>query len=91
MRFPAFNQRTTPEVSGTVAHVAADLTREAQTGMTYYIARIKPTEEALAKLVSFKLLPGMPVEAFIATGARTALSYLMKPMTDQFAKAFKER
>jgi HlyD family secretion protein len=53
--------------------------------------RIKLDEEALAKLGGLKLLPGMPVEAYIETGQRTALSYLMKPLTDQFARAFRER
>jgi HlyD family secretion protein len=33
----------------------------------------------------------MPVEAFVATDERTALSYLVKPVTDQFARAFRER
>lgn len=91
LRFPAFNQRTTPELTGTVAHVGADLTREAQTGTAYYSARIQPAQEALAKFGSLKLLPGMPVEAFIETGQRTTLSYLMKPLTDQVARTFRER
>jgi HlyD family secretion protein len=32
----------------------------------------------------------MPVEAFITTGDRTAFSYLLKPIADQFERAFKE-
>ena len=54
----------------------------------FYVVRIRPDESQREKL---KLLPGMPVEAFIATGERTALSYLVKPVTDQFARAFRER
>jgi HlyD family secretion protein len=88
LRFPAFNQRTTPEIKGTVTRVGADLTREAQTNSTFYIARIRPDESQRQAL---KLLPGMPVEAFISTSDRTALSYLVKPVTDQFARAFRER
>jgi HlyD family secretion protein len=72
LRFPAFNQRTTPEFAGTVTRVAADLTREAQTGQTFYLARVKVDEQALAALGGLKLVPGMPVEAFIETGERTA-------------------
>jgi HlyD family secretion protein len=90
LRFPAFNQRTTPELAGTVTRVAADLTREAQSGQTFYLARIKVDEAALAALGNLKLVPGMPVEAFIETGERTALSYLVKPFTDQVARAFRE-
>jgi HlyD family secretion protein len=90
LRFPAFNQRTTPEFAGTVTRVAADLTREAQSGQMFYLARIKVDEAALAALGGLKLVPGMPVEAFIETGERTALSYLVKPFTDQVARAFRE-
>jgi len=91
LRFPAFNLRTTPEVHGRVVRIAADLTREAQTGQSFYVARIQADEAALATLGQLKLVPGMPVEAFIETGQRTALSYLVKPFSDQFARAFKER
>ena len=33
----------------------------------------------------------MPVEAFIATGDRTALGYFVKPLADYFNRAFRER
>lgn len=91
LRFPAFNQRTTPELSGAVALVAADLSRDTQTGQSFYAARITADDDALARLGEHKLIPGMPVEVFIETDQRTALSYLVKPLTDQFARAFKGR
>jgi len=69
----------------------ADLSRDAQTGQSFYVARIKADDDALARLGEHKLIPGMPVELFIETDQRTALSYLVKPMTDQFARAFKGR
>ncbi len=87
LRFSALNQRTTPEIAGTVTRIGADLTRDAQTNSVFYVVRIRP--ESMP--TSVKLLPGMPVEAFVATGERTALSYLVKPVTDQFARAFRER
>jgi HlyD family secretion protein len=88
LRFPAFNQRTTPEIKGQLTRVGADLSKEAQTNQVFYTARIHIDEDQRNIL---KLIPGMPVEAFIATGERTALSYLVKPVTDQFARAFRER
>lgn len=91
LRFSAFNQRTTPEVEGYVTHIAADLTREPQTGNTYFIARIAATDASLNKLKGMRIVPGMPVEAFIETGNRTALSYLTKPVTDQLARTFREQ
>lgn len=88
LRFPALDQRTTPEIHGTVSRVGADLTKEPQTNSAFYVVRIAIDEADRPKL---KLVPGMPVEAFIATGARTALSYLLKPVSDQFHRAFRER
>jgi HlyD family secretion protein len=33
----------------------------------------------------------MPVEAFVQTGERTLISYLIKPLSDQLMRAFRER
>ena len=91
LRFSAFNQRTTPELNGLVTRVSADLTTEQRTGATYYTVRISISDEQVARLGGLKLLPGMPVEAFIQTGERTIVSYLTKPFTDQAARSFKGR
>lgn len=88
LRFPAFNQRTTPEVHGTVTRIGADLSKEAQTNSVFFTARISVDDLDTSH---FKLVPGMPVEVFIATGERTALSYLVRPLTDQVTRAFRER
>src|SRR5262249_41554825 len=91
MRFSAFNQKTTPEIEGEVNVVSADITHEQRTGASYYTARgvLKPGE--IAKLGSAKLMPGMPVDVFIKTAGRTALSYLIKPLREQAGRAFRER
>jgi HlyD family secretion protein len=91
MRFAAFNQKTTPEIDGEVSVVSADLTQDQRTGTSYYTVRASLKQEELAKLGSAKLVPGMPVDVFIKTPGRTALSYLVKPLQDQAERAFKER
>jgi HlyD family secretion protein len=91
LRFTAFNQRTTPEVKGVMTRLSPDAVRDKETGQFYYTARITPDDGDLARLADQKLVPGMPVEAFIETSPRTALSYLTKPLTDQFERAFRER
>jgi len=91
VRFTAFSQRTTPEFKGEVTRVAADLTKEAQTNQAYFVARITLPDAELKRLGQLKLIPGMPADAYIKTTDRTAISYLMKPLTDQIAKAFIER
>lgn len=92
MRFTAFNQNTTPVIPGKVALVGADLLTATSKDQPpeYYLAQIETTAEGYALLGSHKVQPGMPVDVVIKTGERSFLSYLAKPLTDRFAKAFKE-
>jgi len=90
LRFSAFNQRTTPELKGEIAYVSAASTRDPATNTTHYLADVKVDPAEFEKLAGQALKPGMPVEVFVATQDRTAISYLAKPFTDQFAKAFRE-
>lgn len=91
LRFPAFNQRVTPELMGRVVHVSPATSVDRATGQSYYqgIVEIDPAE--LAKLDGGQLIPGMPVEVFVTTEDRTVASYMIKPITDRFAHAFRER
>jgi HlyD family secretion protein len=91
LRFSAFNARTTPEIEGIVTRVSADTSTDQRTGQTYYTIRISMPAEQIERLGNVKLLPGMPVEAFVQTGERTMLSYLMKPLHDQVMRAFREK
>jgi HlyD family secretion protein len=91
LRFSAFNLRTTPEINGTITRIAADTTTDQRTGQTYYNTRIAMTKGEIARLGEVKLIPGMPVEAFVQTGERSVLSYLIKPLQDQFMRAFREK
>ena len=91
LRFPAFNQRTTPEIDGLVSRVSADVSVDAKTGTSFYTARVTVPEEQKARLGTLRLLPGMPVETFMQLGDRSLLSYLLKPLGDQVAKAWRER
>jgi HlyD family secretion protein len=91
MQFAAFDQKTTPEIEGRVAMVSADLTQDQRTGTSYYTARLLLKPDQLVKLGSHRLVPGMPVDVFIKTPSRTALSYLLKPLREQASRAMKER
>ncbi|MDB5660790.1 MAG: type secretion rane fusion protein HlyD family [Cypionkella sp.] len=90
LAFPAFSARTTPEIFGHVATISADALVDQRTQASYFRAEILLDEGELAKLKTQTLLPGMPVEAFIETGARSPMSYLLKPFTDYFKMAFRE-
>lgn len=91
VKIMAGNQRTLPDIDGTVSRVAADLTRDQQGNAVYYEARVALGEDQMARLGGLKLVPGMPAEVFIRTGERTALAYLMKPLSEQVARTFRER
>ena len=91
LRFTSFNVRTTPEIDGTVSRIAADTSTDQRTGQSYYLVRIAMPVQELKRLGDVKLTPGMPVEAFVQTGDRTMLSYLIKPLHDQLMRAFREK
>ncbi|MEO1065907.1 MAG: HlyD family type I secretion periplasmic adaptor subunit [Pseudomonadota bacterium] len=90
VRLPAFNAQTTPELNGEVVLVSADLIQPTDNTPPHYLARILLTKEELERLQEKRLIPGMPAEAYIQTGARSALSYLIKPISDQMQKVFRE-
>lgn len=91
LRFSNFNQRTTPEVDGLVSVVSADTTQDQKSGASFYTVYIRLPPEQLARLGSVHLVPGMPVEAFVQTSARTVMSYLLRPMQEQVMRAFREK
>jgi HlyD family secretion protein len=91
LRFTGLDSRTTPEIFGSVSRISADTTTDQRTGTSYYSVRIKMDPEEVAKLGDVRLVPGMPVDAFVQTGDRTVVAYLLKPLSDQIARAFREK
>ena len=91
LRFSAFNQRTTPEIEGWISRISADVTLDQRTGQSYYTARVSIGPEELKRLGAARLVPGMPAEVFARTYDRSVLSFFMKPLSDQIARAFRER
>ena len=91
LRFPAFDQRSTPELMGKVTLVSADAFQNEASGLPYYRAEIQLGEGEIDRLPpQMTLIPGMLVEAFVRTQERSPLEYLVKPITDYFVKAFRE-
>lgn len=90
VRLSAFDLRTTPDLTGTVTGVSADRLTDPATGLPYYTVRVAIAPDEFAKRDGLRLVPGMPAEVFIQTGERTALSYLIKPLSDGLARAFRD-
>lgn len=89
LRFPAFNQRLTPEIEGVVESIGAAAVTDPQTGMSYYAARAKATDD-LGLLGDRGLVHGMPVEVYVPTAERVVISYLVQPVVDQMNRAMRE-
>lgn len=91
LRFSSLDQRKTPEAAGAIEKVSPDLVVDQQTGRGYYTATVRIEAEEKAKLpADIKLLPGMPVEAFVTTGERSVLDYLIHPFIAELQLAFRE-
>lgn len=90
IRFTAFNSTATPELHGKLIFVAAERTNNPDTKQSYFEARIAIDAQDLKKHPDIVLKPGMPAEVFIETGSRSMMSYLLKPLRDQFARAFRD-
>lgn len=91
VRFTAFDLRRTPELFGTVLNISADTFQDPQTGRSYYRIELGLDESEIDKLdADQKLIPGMPVETFLATRDQRPIDYLLKPLADYFTRAFRE-
>ncbi|MBM0207592.1 HlyD family type I secretion periplasmic adaptor subunit [Micromonospora sp. STR1s_5] len=91
LRFSSFNQRTTPELNGELSLVSADVSQDQKTAATFYTIHIKIPPDEIKRLEGLRLVPGMPVEAFVQTSPRTVMSYLVRPLHDQLMRAFREK
>ncbi len=90
IRFSAFKSAVTPTVKGTVVNISADRLINEQSGMPYYLARVEVSEKSMQDLGDLKLVPGMPAEVLINTGARTLLQYIVQPATNAFKRSMLE-
>lgn len=101
IRLSALKQRLTPMIPGKVVYLSPDTINDpgspasAKAGQSgsgpAFVVRVKLDGEASAKLVpDFKPTPGMPADLFIRTEERTFFDYIMRPVFDSFARAFRE-
>ncbi len=88
--FAAFSARTTPQLEGHLVTISADAMSDQASKQSYYRAEIELSPGELDKLEGQTVIPGMPVQAFISTGDRTPMAYLLKPFTDYLHMAMRE-
>ncbi len=88
--FSAFNSRTTPNLDGEVSGISANSIANEETGTSFYKVKIAVSDKELKRLGDLKLVPGMPVEAFMTTDDRSPLDYFTRPLTDNFKRSMRE-
>lgn len=90
IRFSAFKSSTTPVIEGQLVQISADRLTNKDTGTAYYLGRVALTENGRKALGHLALVPGMPAEVLVNTGARTLLQYLVQPASNAFARSLIE-
>jgi len=91
VQLTAYKRRVVPTVDGVLTWVSADRLTDDRSGEAYYVVYVEIDPESLAEVGEIRLYPGMPAQVMIATGARTALDYLLGPLTSSFDRAFREQ
>lgn len=91
LHLTAYKQRIVPAIHGEVMDVSADRLTDPKTNNAYYVATVRPDLTELAGLPGVRLYPGMPATVMVPTKARTALDYILGPLTESFHRAFRQR
>ncbi|MEO6299961.1 MAG: HlyD family type I secretion periplasmic adaptor subunit [Paracoccaceae bacterium] len=86
----SFDPRTTPRLKASVASVSPDAVVDQRSGRSFYRVELSLPATELARIGDQQLVPGMPITAYLATGDRSVLTYLLHPLTSQMAMAFRE-
>jgi multidrug efflux pump subunit AcrA (membrane-fusion protein) len=91
MRLTAFNARNTPALEGHVTSVSADRVTDPISGVSYFTARVVPEKKAMQNVQIASLTPGMQAEVFLVTKERTALDYMLEPVSRSMMRAGREQ
>lgn len=86
----ALPSRSTPRLLGKVTDVSPDAILDQRSGQAHYQIKLTISDAELARLGQVDLIPGMPIEAFLQTGERSVMDYLIAPLADQIRHAFRE-
>jgi membrane fusion protein, protease secretion system len=90
VRFAAFAHSPNLVIDGIVDSISTDIITDAQTNVSYYLARVSITGAGMKTLGKRQMQPGMPVEVVIKTGERSVLTYLLHPLIKRLSASMKE-
>lgn len=90
VQMSAFDAQSTPKLTAHVTTISAGAVSDPRTGQSFYRVGLEVSAAELARLGDVTLMPGMPVEAFLHTGDRSVLTYLLSPIATHLQRAFRE-
>jgi HlyD family secretion protein len=96
VRLGAQRDRTVPILKGVLTGLSADSLVNEKTGASYFSAEVTIPQDQLALLKGSKpgdvdLRPGTPAQVIVPTAKRTALQFLLQPLTRTLWRSFRER
>lgn len=91
VRLTGYRQRRLPVISGKVTEVSADRLTDQRSGQPYFNVLVSVDRSPLKDYPDARLMPGVPIEVALKTGSRTALDYLVEPISDVMHRGMRER
>jgi HlyD family secretion protein len=96
VKFPSLHDRAMPILKGYVQKMSADSLVDEKTGARYFQLEASVPPEALRRLKQggdggFDIKPGLPAEVIAPLRKRTALQYLLEPLTDSLWRSLREK
>ncbi|HEY0053669.1 MAG TPA: HlyD family type I secretion periplasmic adaptor subunit, partial [Caulobacteraceae bacterium] len=94
-RFVAFRERDLPRLTGRITSVSADSFEDERSGERYFKATAEIPADQMAVIRNVRgtdtgLRPGLPVELVVPLRKRTALQYILEPLTQSLWRSFRE-
>ncbi|MEV5024291.1 HlyD family type I secretion periplasmic adaptor subunit [Sphingobium sp. LMA1-1-1.1] len=96
IRFAGFPGRSLPIIEGKLTRLSADSFVEEKTGIAYFLGEVTIAPDQIALIRDYRegdfaMKPGMPVEVVVPLRRRTALQYMIDPLTDTMWRSFREQ
>lgn len=96
VKFLSLHDRGLPILTGTVHSISADSLRDEASGRSYFSAEIAVPHDQIARIAAVRggdtgIRAGVPVAVMVPLRRRTALQYLLDPLTEAFSRSFHER
>ena len=95
VRFASVHDQNLPLISGRVRTVSGDSFTDEKTGRSYFRAEIEVPPAEMKQIQGLlgrgQLRPGLPVEAMLTVRKRSALQYILEPLTGTFRNALHEQ